>query len=229
MIRIEPVHLADIRCPEGHPRAGETIPVYAFLIQHPDGLVLVDSGVGPPHAAVDDTYQIARRTLAQLFESMPVRVEQVGWVVNTHLHFDHAGENRLFAGRPIVVQPAEYEAAGMAGYTVTDRVLFPGADYRLVPGDSEILPGIQVLSTPGHTAGHQSVLVETEDGTVLVAGQAIETADEFGRGRPADRNVSAAANPARYVASFRRLQDLAPRRVYFSHDGAIWERRGAPR
>lgn len=222
MIRVEPLHLADFLGPDAHPRAGETVPVFGFLIRHPRGPVLVDTGVGPPHPAVDDAYHITRRPLTQALESVGVAIRDVRCVINTHLHFDHSGENPLFRGRPIYVQGAEYEAAHTADYTLPDRVRFPEAKYVLVSGDSEIVPGIRVLPSRGHTPGHQSVLVGGSNG-VLLAGQAIETAEEFERGEPTDRNRMSAWDPASYARSFRELRALAPRRAYFSHDGAVWD------
>src|SRR5919197_6565968 len=106
-------------------------------------------------------------------------VRRAGDVINTHLHFDHCGGNRLFAGVPIYVQRAEREAAREPDYTIPEWAEFEGATYEEVDGEAEILPGIRVVPTPGHTPGHQSVLVDTEDGLVVVAGDVGYTWKQF--------------------------------------------------
>jgi N-acyl homoserine lactone hydrolase len=121
-------------------------------------------------------------------------------VINTHLHFDHCGGNRLFAGVPIHVQRREREAAREPDYTVPQWVEFEGATYVEHDGDAEIVPGVRVVPTPGHTPGHQSVLVETEDGLVVVAGDVGYTWKQFD------------ASP-----SGQALLALAPRRVWLAH------------
>ena len=126
-------------------------------------------------------------------------------VVNTHLHFDHCGGNRFFAGIPIYVQAREREAARAPGYTVPAWVEFDGADYVELDGEAELLPGIRVMPTPGHSPGHQSVLVETDEGLVVVAGDVAYTWSAFDD--PA--NESAAT-----------LKGLAPRRIWLAHQSA---------
>lgn len=105
-----------------------------------------------------------------------------------------------------------------------DWVDFPGATFELLDGEAEMLPNVSLVPTPGHTPGHQSVVVETEKGRVILPGQAAYTADEFAR--PEEGHVwgrDAAWDRDRYLASLRRLHALNPRRVYFSHDAAVWE------
>jgi N-acyl homoserine lactone hydrolase len=103
----------------------------------------------------------------------------VAVIINTHLHFDHCGGNRLFAGVPIYLQRAEREAAREPGYTIPEWVEFDGATYVELDGAAEILPGVRVLPTPGHAPGHQSVCVDTDDGLVVVAGDVAYTWEEF--------------------------------------------------
>jgi N-acyl homoserine lactone hydrolase len=99
-------------------------------------------------------------------------------VINTHLHFDHCGGNRLFPGVPIHVQRTELQGP----YDPPEWVDFEGATYVEHDGEAEILPGIRVLPTPGHTNGHQSVLVDTSDGLVVIGGDVAYTFDELASG-----------------------------------------------
>ncbi len=213
---IVPLSVAQILYPRGHPRAGRRGVVNAFLIRHPDGPVLVDTGIGPPHPDIDPDYQPRRVSLDAALAVKGVQARQVRLVLNTHLHFDHCGGNYRFPGIPIAVQGAEYEAAQTRGYTVPEWVDFPRAKYRLIRGDMEIVPGIRILSTPGHTPGHQSVVVTTSEGAVVIAGHAI------GSKRAYDRVAEAEDRTTFGVASAERLRTLAPRRVFFSHDRHQW-------
>jgi N-acyl homoserine lactone hydrolase len=124
----------------------------------------------------------------------------VACVINTHLHFDHCGGNRLFAGVPIHVQRAEREAARQPDYTIPEWAEFEGVTYVEHDGEAEIVPGVRVLPTPGHSPGHQSVLVDTEDGLVVVAGDVGYTWKQF------DESPSGEA-----------LLAMRPRRIWLAH------------
>lgn len=221
-VTVEPLRLADLTLPEFHPLAGQPCVVFAFLVRHPEGVVLVDTGVGGGHDGIDQLYAPERRPLADALASAGLAPADVTAVINTHLHFDHCGQNALFPAVPIYVQRSEYEAAQRELYTVREWVDFPEADYRLLDGESEPLPGLSVVPTPGHTPGHQSVLVESAAGRLLIAGQAVYSAREYVEGTPDDSNAS--WDGERYGESLQRLRDLQPDRAYFSHDVTVWQR-----
>src|SRR6266542_801730 len=103
---VRPLHVADT-VHEGH-----TYPVYAYAVFHPDGLVLVDTGMIESHQEIEEYHP----TLYPL-TGQDVPLEEAKLVINTHLHFDHCGGNRLFPGTPIYVQKAEREAAREPDYT----------------------------------------------------------------------------------------------------------------
>jgi glyoxylase-like metal-dependent hydrolase (beta-lactamase superfamily II) len=85
----------------------------------------------------------------------------VSLVVNFHLHFDHCGGNPHFGGTPIVTQAVELSLGRGQDHTSPELVNFPGATYHELDGEAEIWPGAWVIPTPGHTAGHQSLVVRT--------------------------------------------------------------------
>jgi N-acyl homoserine lactone hydrolase len=200
------------------------VPCLGYLVLHPEGLVLVDTGIGSD-PDVDAYYGPHRRSLPAALGAAGCAVEDVGVVVNCHLHFDHCGGNPALAGRPIVVQRSELELAQGEEYTIPRLVDAPGLQYTVVDGDAEVLPGVLVVPTPGHTDGHQSVVVRRSDGTVVVAGQSHDTASGYGSDVLA---LQAARDHRRQdvppsPAWIERLQSLDPRRVYFAHDRAVWE------
>lgn len=199
-------------------------PCLGYVIEHPEAVVVVDTGMGA-HPDVDAHYRPRRRPLAEALAAAGVSVAEVRRVVNCHLHFDHCGGNPQLDGRPIYAQRVELEAARGPDYTLPELVDSPGLCYELLDGEAEILPGVFVVPTPGHTAGHQSVVVRRGDGTVVIAGQSHDTASAFGRDLLAAR--AACDRPADDLPSvpgwIERLRAFDPRRVVFAHDGAVWE------
>jgi glyoxylase-like metal-dependent hydrolase (beta-lactamase superfamily II) len=133
------------------------------------------------HPGVDAHYRPARRTLPDALAEAGVGVEDVKLVVSCHLHFDHCGGNPQLVGQPIVTQRLELEAARSADYTVMELIDAPGLRYEELEGEAEILPGVLVVPTPGHTAGHQSLVVHAGDGTVVVTGQSHDMATAYRR------------------------------------------------
>jgi len=206
-----PLHLADVTYPASHPLAGQDGPVLGFAIRHPYGIVLVDTGVGEGDEWVAENYRPRIRDVREALSAAKLDPDSVRAIVNSHLHFDHCGQNRAFPGIPIHVQQAEFDLALREGHTVVEWVDFPDARYEAVEGDREIVEGVSVLATPGHTPGHQSVTVRAGDGLVLIVGQAAQDARSFATGE-AD-------------ASVRRLRELNADRIHFSHDRAVLRRR----
>jgi N-acyl homoserine lactone hydrolase len=168
-------HLAATVAPDGTP-----FPVFVHTIEHPEGLVLVDTGM------IDSVPELDEEWHPTCYPLPDELVARVLLVINTHLHFDHCGGNRLFPGVPIHVQARELaDARSEEDYTVPEWVDFPGATYVEHHGDADALPGIRLLPTPGHTAGHQAVLVDTGEGSVVLGGDVAYTFKELAAGKTA--------------------------------------------
>jgi N-acyl homoserine lactone hydrolase len=213
--------------PEDSSLPHQKIVVVSYVIGHPDGLVLFDTGIAEGHQEAELRYRpIVRRPLREALDSIGVALEDVAAIANCHFHLDHCGGNPLFPGIPIFAQQAEYDAADSLDYTLPDVVRFEGAKMELHDGDADIFPGVRIIPTPGHTPGHQSLLVETREGRVLIAGQATNDASEYARAQlawqvGAARSDETAPEVAEWVA---RVQEaFSPRRVLFAHDLAVWE------
>jgi N-acyl homoserine lactone hydrolase len=148
-----------------------------------------------------------------------------GLRVNCHLHFDHSGGNPGLPGRPIYTQRTELDLARtVEDHTLPCLIDSPGAEYVELDGEAEILPGVVIVPTPGHTAGHQSVVVRRSDGTVIVAGQSHDHADGF-TGDVLARRAAAdgAGEPVPLAPAWMdRLLSFDPARVLFAHDNAVW-------
>jgi N-acyl homoserine lactone hydrolase len=197
--------------------AARVEPVLGYLVEHPEGALLVDTGMGGD-PWVDGHYRPRRVGLGEALAGSGVLLDQIRYVVNCHLHFDHCGGNPELAGRPVFAQRTELAAArGESDYTLPELIDHPGARYEELDGESEVLPGVLVVPTPGHTAGHQSVVVRLGDGTVVVAGQSHDNATLF-TGDALARHAGVGAPPG----WLERLLELDPRQVFFAHDNAVW-------
>lgn len=222
---ISPVLLSEVLLPPSHPRAGATCLVFGYVIHHPQGPVLVDTGVGRGHADIDAMFAPVHYSIDDALAAVGVLPADVAMIINSHLHFDHCGNNRQFPGIPLVVQRTEYDDARQPGYSIPEWIDFPGAEWMPVVGETEVLPGVKVIPTPGHTRGHQSVLVSRSDGVDVVAGQAVYDGEELDAEASIEPLNEAEANQT--SASARRIKAVGPDRVFFSHDSLVWVPRGA--
>src|SRR5919112_146290 len=105
-------------------------------------------------------------------------------------------------------------------YTLTELIDPPGAQYEELSGEAEVLPGVLLIPTPGHTDGHQSLVVRQPDGTVVVAGQSHDSATDFSADMLAWRahqDRPAEGLPA-IPGWIERLKQFDPARVVFAHD-----------
>jgi N-acyl homoserine lactone hydrolase len=222
-MRVHRLHLSTTHPDPSLPWADGDTQVYAYLIEHPDGLILVDTGVGTGNELIDALYRPEHHDLAEAIASTGHRLDDVAVIANSHLHFDHCGNNRLFPGLPVLVQRREYEAAHQPHYTDPSWVDFPGATITQLDGDHAVAAGVSIISTPGHTPGHQSVLVEGDHGSTLLVAQASYTAADFEAAEVGERNTPTEDEDT-WRASLRRLHETRPHRACFSHDATEWQR-----
>lgn len=218
-----------------------TIPMPAFLIEHPRGLVLFDTGLAP--AAADDPESVYG-PLANAFDMrfpVDVRVDRqlavlgykttdVRYVVVSHLHFDHAGGLSLFPNATFIIGPGEMRYAywpDKAGAGFFRRPDFEGArDYNWLelPGGEHDLFGdssMVVFSTPGHTPGELSMLVRLPDRNFLLVGDTVHlrAALEDEIPGPFDCNTEIAVQSIRRLKLLRAAADAT---VWISHDPEDW-------
>jgi len=219
---------------------GKTIkaPVYSVLLIHDDGPILIDVGLNPdgltepeqawgpraklikPEFTKDDTIQERLRQLG-------LKVSDIKMVILTHLHWDHTGGLRFFENCPIIVQRAEYRFAFNPDTFVSAQYMnnhfdFP-LNYQKVEGDTVIAPGISVIATPGHTPGHQSILVRLNSGcSYIIPGDAICLEENLKLKIPPSNNV----NNEQAMRSIYRLEHLSKileSKIIPSHDIVNWD------
>jgi N-acyl homoserine lactone hydrolase len=206
--------------PDFHPEAGPTFsgfPVHVFLIHHPTGPILVDTGVGFGSADIDGWYQPESVDLRSELTDRGINPDGSLTIINTHLHFDHCGQNNSFPSAQIVVQRSEAEMVTTPFYTIREWAALPESRTIRVDGDHDLAEGIQLLHTPGHTPGHQSVVVRCDDETIVIAGQCLYRSTEWTSAHlTADDTAKRDA-----TESLNRLRALRPSRVYLSHDETL--------
>jgi len=213
-LEIRRLHLARLSAP-GSPH--EQWPVHGFVISHPGGAVLVDTGVGGPQEWLSD-WRVVNVSMADALAELDMSPADISLVINTHLHFDHCGQNAVFRHAPFYVQRAELDHARRESPELAGWFDFMGARFELLDGDAEILPGLSVIATPGHTAGHQCVVAQAGDGSSdLLIGDAAYTPRQYTG--PLDQQLppGQAADRPSWEASVSRVHSMAPSRVHFCH------------
>jgi len=213
-LEIKRLHLAKVSPPGGG--RGQW-PVHGFVITHLGGAVLVDTGVGGPEDVLND-WRVVNVSVADALAELDMSPGDISLVINTHLHFDHCGQNAVFKHAPFYVQRAELDRARRESPELSAWFDFTGARFELLDGDTEILPGLSVIATPGHTVGHQCVAAVAGDGSLdLLIGDAAYTPREYAGPLSQRLPPGQAADRASWETSIGRVKSVTPSRVHFCH------------
>ena len=213
------------------------LPVPCYLIDHPKGQALFDSGL---HADLQDPVDRRAQIITKHFrpefrageelgarlECCDVDVAKVHYLINSHLHFDHAGGNYQVKNAQLVVQAREWEAGHdpdlmkTNGFSLADYD--HGHDMKLIDGEHDLFGDGSVFCIPtyGHTPGHQSLKVRLSTGDVLLAGDACYL-------RQTLENLhlpKVVQDRKEMLDSLKRIRILqqAGARIYFGHDPEFW-------
>jgi glyoxylase-like metal-dependent hydrolase (beta-lactamase superfamily II) len=221
--RVDRLTLATVTTvPPEHPEYAtfEPFPVHAWVIRHPRATVLFDTGIGLGHAEINQWYAPQLVSLADGLASIGLEVTDIDAVVLSHLHFDHCGQQGALDA-PTYLQAVERELAGQPGYTVDEWADVPIDRQRLLHGDEELFDGVLLMATPGHTHGHQSVVVEGGGQRVVLGAQCAYGAAEIESGVPSAANLDEPASRDVAQASLERIRSLRPTVVHLSHDAEV--------
>ena len=201
-----------------------------YLIQTSDAKnVLIDTGIAPDAPVPAGKPQSRNKTnVIEQLAALGLRPADINTLLCTHFDIDHSGYNDAFPHAELIVQREHYELArtGHPRFAAARAHWdHPALRYRLVDGDTELLPGLTLLKTSGHTPGHQSVLVRLpQTGPVLLAIDAVMMQHTFTPDRKAWPNDD---NEEQLRASTRKLLDLVKQEnialVVFGHDGTQWQ------
>lgn len=215
------------------------LPIPAYLIEHPKGRVLFDTGMHPD-CQHDPAGRVGQR-IAGLFsfdyqpgEEIAARLEAIGRdpakidiIVNSHFHFDHVGGNALIPNATMVVQRREWEAAmdpdlaAPHGFNRSDFDL--GHKVVRVEGSHDLFGdgSLVCLPTYGHTPGHQSLKVRLASGDIVLAADACYFCRTL-RERRLPRRVQDREATLASLDKLARLE-AAGARIFFGHDGEFWK------
>jgi N-acyl homoserine lactone hydrolase len=203
------------------------IPIVCYLVQTDEGKnILIDSGLPEIIPEEESEFENGQNVIEQL-ASLGLKPDDIDTVISTHYDGDHAGRHAAFTKAQYVVQRAHHlDAASNPRYaTIRPQWDQPLERIRLVDGDTELLPGLELIETSGHVPGHQSVLVRlSKTGAVLLTVDAVPFREGFVRDL-ADDGSNPDAEAIR--VSTNKLLDLVEREkvglVIFGHEGEQWE------
>jgi len=213
------------------------IPVIAALVKTDDGNILFDTGLNP-EGLVDPIKAWGERAAGVVAEfkkeddirnrlkELGLTTDDIRFVVNSHFHWDHTGGNQFFTKSKFIVQKAEYRFAYypddfVAAAYLKNHFDHP-LDYQLIEGDMELVPGVSLVVTYGHTPGSQSMVVSLpESGTVVLTADAIYTKENIEKNIPAGN----CWDPRQAMVSMHRLVHIAKRekgQLFITHDPDAW-------
>lgn len=203
------------------------IPVFAVAAEGAGHRILIDTGISDPAwftAAVgDETWQEKGETLPEGLSGLGWEPDEVDVVINTHLHADHCGGNALFANARFFVGASEWPFAHnplpsqRTVYAEREFDAIPYLRWTLVPTDHfDVLPGLRIIQTPGHTPGHQCVLLNTAQGVLAVVGDAANVQENWTNNLPG----AILWNTELAYASMEKIRRLADR-VLMAHDRTV--------
>ena len=214
------------------PGAGQTLEMVrgCYLVQTSDGKnILIDSGLPADYTPPPGTPPAEQvKNVIEHLGDLGLQPDNIDILICTHFDPDHAGYHDAFTKAELIVQREHYALArsGHPRFAATRAHWdHPALRYRLIDGDTELLPGLTLLETSGHTTGHQSVLVRLpQTGPVLLAIDAVVMQRLF---TPDRRAWPLDDNEEQLRASTRKLLDLVEREhvalVVFGHDGQQWQ------
>ena len=218
-----------------------TVPVTSFLVSHPSGKLLFDTGVHC-QARLDPLARLGAERMKRLavksqagddvvpqLATLGLTPDDIRFVANSHLHFDHCGGNEFFPRATFLVQRPELESARrpgfVPGYSPSPIDFDHPLDYRMIEGEHDVFGDGSVILFPtyGHTPGHQSLRVRAgKQGQIVCASDACYTRENM------DRDVLPkilwdASVMSESLAALRKLRDQVGATMFYGHDPAQWQ------
>ena len=211
------------------------IGIQGYLIQMQEGQnILVDTGfpakyaADPEKATHEDSLQSFGRVVSLTLQQLPagqlakigLAREEIDLLIMTHSDIDHVGGLPDFAHVPIVIGAEDRAQPHPRYWAGRSPIAWPEAEYRTIEHDTDLLPGIRVLTTPGHAPGHLSLLIRLpESGAVLICGDAISRPAELSDGFSGAWDSALAQESAQKLVSIARSEGAF---IIYGHDPEQW-------
>ena len=201
------------------------IPVYCFLVKHNRGNVIIDTGFS---SNFKETWGKRLNFFKPILEKDVVNCligTQIHYIINTHLHIDHSENNPTFTNAEIIVQKDEYKAA--CNSKSYQQLAYPdkidkNLNYRFIEGNLDLFGDdvIQIIKTPGHTEGHQSILLNVNGKHIFIAGDACYSSENL------EHNLLPGIlwNPDKIMECYEMIRNLKNTKIIFGHEESnlIW-------
>lgn len=218
----------------------EKIPIYAVLIDHPQGKILYDlgchpesmKGYWPEHLTTITRYcSEPQHDFVHQLSLAGTKPSEIDTIVLSHFHPDHTGSLYLFPHADVYAPRKDFEYAmsqvhlssdpAKHGPYVKETLEVPIKQYHLVDEDIELFPGVELINVPGHTLGLLGMVVHLEkEGTLIFPQDAVNDRKNYG---PPAQAKGMLADPEAYLQSIEKVRQLANKynaKVMFPHD---WE------
>ncbi len=209
-------------------------PVPSYLIDHPKGRALFDTGMGVRYRRDLANALPPNKFGLQWFEGMEISTRlksidvdpaSINWIINSHLHIDHCGGNAHLPNATMIVQARELDVA----HNNPEPGLYEPLDFdtgqpvMTINGEHDLFGDgtVRIIPTYGHTPGHQSVIVKLPKGEVLLAGDCCYT--EKNLDRMVLPKATADMDAGMRTFAFLQKQRESGTRILFGHDGVQWK------
>ncbi len=206
------------------------VPYPVFVLERENEKIIVDTSF----ESVERSIEVAgEEPIVREDQNIEVLLEQIGLDpaevrigVNTHLHYDHCGRNHLFPNAKFYVQrdelryafvPNPGEEAVYFSPIIGEKPSFWGTAFQIIDGDMAIADGVSLIKVPGHTAGSQAVLIDTQEGIYCIAGDAAYLNENIEKGIPNGLHTSI-DDWYRSVHRIKQLSDY----ILLSHEPTIF-------
>lgn len=222
----------------------KALPVFTFLLNTGRELILVDTGMAWTERANQyhhpNSWQEEDQAIHIALERRGYCCDDISKIIFTHMHWDHTFYMGKFKNAVYFAQKKEYEFAvnpipvyyksyEYSGLGIEPPFAGLGHRFVLLDGEAEIVPGVRVFPTPGHSVGHQAVEVDTKDGTYIIAGDAAFLMDNF---KEVPQLGYAVTPPSRFVdiaswwnsAVEIKRRASSPDMILLTHEPAMLER-----
>ena len=221
----------------GDPNKKIHTPIFSVFVRSSEGNILIDTGLNPdgvkepekawgPRAKLLPPILKEEDDIRNRLKAIGVGTKDIAAVINTHLHWDHTGGNRFFESAKFFVQKSEYRFAlypdtAIAGSYMEHHFDFP-LDYHLLEGDRQVGEGVHVVTSPGHTPGHQSVLIYLQGRPFIITGDAIYTMDNIEKNIPPGNQWSL-FYAMDSMAKLKNILDREKGRLVPGHEPNLWK------